>query len=66
MVFFFLDFTEKLMKFSIKHDYTNFTWELGNEPNDLERQLNFTLEPQQENIKFTLKSVFREFDVAKA
>ena len=46
------------MKFSIKHDYTNLTWELGNEPNDLERQLNFTIEPQQENIKFKLIAQF--------
>ena len=42
------------MKFSIKHNFTNLTWELGNEPNDLERQLNFTMDPLQENIKFTL------------
>ena len=37
----------KLMKFSVLRGYTNLTWELGNEPNDLKRQLGFQMNPYQ-------------------
>ena len=35
------------MKFSVLRGYTNLTWELGNEPNDLKRQLGFQMNPYQ-------------------
>ena len=40
----------KLMKFCVKYGFTNITWELGNEPNSLKHQLNFTMDAHQGDI----------------
>ena len=52
----------KLMKFSVLHGYTNLTWELGNEPNDLKRQLGFQMNPYQLGKDFKrLRRVLNQF-----
>ena len=52
----------KLLKFSLKHGYTNITWELGNEPNSLMHQLGYKINARRLGRDFKkLRTLLNQF-----